>query len=543
MITLQPSPARPAPGVRRGLLVLGLIALLSQGWGRAADPVARHSGGILRLALEADPRSLDAGQVFSNEEGTVGFLLFNTLLEAGPEGGFVPVLAEGLPEGSADGLAYRFRLKQGVRFANGQELEAADVVHSLERCFDPEAAAVNLAYFTSILGGLEFLEARKKELATPRRPGHDPGPSRWIEPRRVEGLRAVDTRTVEIRLSRRDLGFLHVLTTLSAAIVPRSETTRLGRQFATHPVGTGPFVVKTWTRGARIRMVRNPYYFKADRPGPDAVDVLVGLDRSTQAMMFERGELDFEYYITDPDLTRFRRDPRMKACLKRVVGSTPTFAFLNCEIPPFTNRLVRVALNHAIDREAAVRLMSNRAVAQRGPLPLTVRGFNQELPEYAYDPARARALLAEAGYPNGFATTLWCNPKDPTWWRLGLFVQESLRKVGVSVSMREISYTGLIDASGRRRTVPMGIWDWVSAYDDPRDTLDSLLNGNNLSEDGCINNAFYSAPRVDELFRKSAAEGDPGRRLSLFRQIERQDRKSTRLNSSHIPLSRMPSSA
>ena len=68
MITLQPSPARPAPGVRRGLLVLGLIALLSQGWGRAADPVARHSGGILRLALEADPRSLDAGQVFSNEE-------------------------------------------------------------------------------------------------------------------------------------------------------------------------------------------------------------------------------------------------------------------------------------------------------------------------------------------------------------------------------------------------------------------------------------------------------------------------------------------
>lgn len=85
-------------------------------------------------------------------------------------------------------------------------------------------------------------------------------------------------------------------------------------------------------------------------------------------------------------------------------------------MPPFTNRLVRLALNHAVDKEALVRVLANRGVPERGPLPLAVRGLNQNLPQYAYDPAKARALLAEAGLTNGFETTLWVNREAPNTW-------------------------------------------------------------------------------------------------------------------------------
>lgn len=488
----------------------------------APAPVPPRSGGTLRMAVETDPRSLDAAQVFSNEEAMLGFFLFNTLLDPLPEGGFVPVLAESLPTTSPDGLAHTFRLRQGVRFSNGQELTSDDVVYTFERMFDPRNGAASTAYFRSIVGNLEFEEARKQEAAasTEETARHPRG--RWIEPLTVAGLKALDRYTVQIRLSQPDLAFLSILTTPYGSIIPRTAAAEAGRGFASRPVGTGPFLLRQWVRGARIRLVRNPHYFRAERPRPDEVDVLVNVDRSTQAMMFERGELDFQHYLPDPDYHRIRRDPHRRQLLQTVTGSTPTYVFLNCELPPLTNRLVRVALNHAVDKQSLVKLLAHRAVPSRGPLPLAVRGFNRDLPEYAYDPAKARALLAEAGVTNGFKATLWTNRDDPRWVRIALYVQQCLHEIGVTVEIKEVSFPALLDGAGRRRSVTMGVADWVSAIDDPKETLDTVLNGNNITDEACLNLAFYANPRVMQLFRDAVAEADAARRLEIYRLIERQ---------------------
>ncbi len=479
------------------------------------------SGGILRLAMEEDPRSLDAAQVYSREEAMLALLLFDTLIEAGPDGGFVPGLAEALPVTSKDGLTHTFALRQGVFFSNGKELEAEDVVFSFTRFFDPQARTACSSYFYSIAGGLEFQDARKKEVAS-RVEGHRTQGGRWIEPLTVSGLRALDRYTVQIRLNLPDLAFLHVLTSPPGSIVPRSEVERVAPRFGTHPIGTGRFVLREWVRGVHLRFARNPQHFRTGQSRPDEVEVMVNVDRSTQSMMFERGELDFLNFLHPADNSRFKRDSRLRELFRIVPGASPTFVFLNCEVPPFTNRTVRIALNHGVDKEALVRVLAQNASVQRGPLPLIVRGFNKELPEYSYDPARARALLAEAGYPDGFETTLWTVRSDTDWFKIAQFVQENLRQIGVTVHLKEVSFPAMLDASGRRRAVPMGTWNWATAFDDPKETLDTLLNGANLADEGCMNVSFYSNPAVQKLFRDADAEPDAIRRTDIYRRIERQ---------------------
>ncbi len=516
-------PARP----RRCALGLAILVGLAIGELRGAETLSGSPsapaglGGTLRLAVEADPRSLDPAQVYSREEAMLGFLLFDTLIEAGPDGGFVPGLAESLPVISADGLTHTFRLRRDVRFSNGNELEAEDVVYSFTRFFDPEAETASSSYFYGIAGGLEFLEARKREAASA--PERGEGRRQWwIEPLSVSGLRALDRHTVQIRLNQPDVSFLQVLVSPPGGIVPRSEVARRDRHFGTRPVGTGRFVLRDWVRGARLRLVRNQGHFRAGHPSPDAVDVLVNVDRPTQAMLFERGEIDFMNYLHDADYPRFRRDPGLRGLFRIVPGTSPTFVFLNCELPPFTNRIVRVALNHAVDKEALIRVLGHRGSVQRGPLPLTVRGFNRELPEYRHDPARAREMLAEAGYPDGFETTLWTVRSNADWMKIAHFVQDSLRRIGVVAHLKDVSFPAMLDASGRRGTVPMGVWNWASAFDDPKETLDTLLNGDHLADTGCMNPSFYANAPVQRMFRKAAAEANPARRAAIYRDIERQ---------------------
>ncbi len=523
------------------LLLLFLISLNASGAPRPQQDSSPSN--VLHLAVEVDPHSLDPAQIFSNEEGMIGRFLFQTLLDLDSDGQLVPSLASELPTTSRDGLTHTFRLRPGLRFANGDDLTADDVVYTFERYFDPKNAALTVAYFRSIRGATEFEMARKQEAADPtnRPPG---APERWIEPRTVSGLRALDRRTVQIELTVPDLSFLQILTSPPAAIVPRAEVERSGAAFATRPVGSGRFRLTEWIRGVRIRLERNPHVLPTPPSTPDSVLIAIGLDQSTQVMMFERGELDFAQSIHDADFPRVTRPGRLKDSLRSAIGSTPTYVFLNCELPPFTNHRVRRALNHAIDRDHVVRVFANRSVAAVGPLPLAVRGYNQGLPAYDHDPAKARVLLSEAGLPQGFETTLWVARDHPTWVKLAEIVQQDLGKIGVRVELKFVSFPAMLEASGRRRSVPMGVWDWsfpamleasgrrrsvpmgvwdwLTPFDDPKETLDTLLNGEKIVDESCLNNAFYSNRDVERWFREADATADAQRRAGLFHKIERQ---------------------
>ncbi len=264
---------------------------------------------------------------------------------------------------------------------------------------------------------------------------------------------------------------------------------------------------------------RNPGYFLPNQPYLDGIEVAIGIDFSTQAMMFERGDLDVMPIVVDTDYLRFRREARLRPLIDSLPGVLPKYISLNCELPPFTNRLVRVALNHAVDKAAILKALFNRGVVARGPLAPSVKGYNVQLPEYRYDPAKAQALLAEAGYPKGFETTLWVPRENPATMKTALIIQQNLREIGVTVRLREMNSAAFDDVTQRRGQVPMAVASWGATFDDPKDTLD-LLNGDNLTDEGCMNLAFHSHPELNDLFRRASAEPDAGRRLRLYQQVE-----------------------
>ncbi len=491
----------------------GAVAGLFHGFAQSPPP---RPGGTLHLAFGC--RTLDPARVFLNHEATLARMLFNNLLDRSADGELIPDLAEALPHVSDDGLTYTFRLRRGVRFSNGKELTADDVVFSFERFFDPTTASPTAPYFSGIAGGIEFRQAREQEYQSS---GNTNGPSkRWIEPKNVEGLRARDSHTVEIRLNQPDLMFTAILTGPMAAVVPRSAPEVMS-EFGRHPIGTGPFVLQRWVPGLQLHLARNPHYFRENRPYIDAVEVVEPMPAGTQVMMFERSELDLVTELEDSDYLRIRRNSTLASSFRRVEGNQGIYVALNCELPPFTNRLVRIALNHAVDRDRLARALLARAIPSRGVLPMSVRGFNPDLPEYAYNPARAKALLAQAGLSNGFEATMIYPRDGAAWKKAALVLQQDLREIGVRLELKELSYGAVMELSQRRRTTQMTLFDVAATVDDPKDQLDLLLNGDNITDEACQNAAFYSNPSLQMLFRTAAVERNPAERLRLYQDIER----------------------
>jgi len=502
------------------LMMVGVAGADSAGGLSGANVHSPKRGGTLRLAHTSDIRSMDPTTIYDWLEGLLTMLIYNPLLDYDENDKIVPMLAEALPTISSDGSIYTFRLRAGARFSNGREVTAEDVVYSLERHLDPKFHSSYANYYQGISGAAAFTEARMKELTAA--PGHQPAKSgRRIEPLTVTGMHAVDRRTIQIQLEKPDLTFSDVLATPYSVIVPREEVERWGDSFAVHPMGTGPFVLKDWKRGVRLKLVHNPISLFSAQAHVDAVEALTGIPESAQVMMFERGELDFLSAIPASDFLRLKRDPNYQLCIAEATGCNPIYISLNCEMPPFTNRLVRQALNYAVNKQQILKGIQSRGVVARGVLPNTVKGFNPLLPGYPYDPAKARMLLAEAGITNGLTVPFWILQEDQDKYQTALRVQQDLAAVGVTLELKIVSYQALLDEGQRRGHVAMSIWDWLADFNDPKDTLDFLVNGERITDDGCLNVAFYSNPRVNELFHRAAPELDRGKRLQLYQELER----------------------
>jgi ABC-type transport system substrate-binding protein len=268
-----------------------------------------------------------------------------------------------------------------------------------------------------------------------------------------------------------------------------------------------------------MRFERNPHYSLPRKAHLDAVDVKLGTDELIQQMMFERGELDFASRISEPDFVRITTDPTWRPNLAVVPSNETSSFFLNCEMKPFDDRRVRQAMNYALDRSRMLRLINNRGVLARGVVPPAMPGFNPRLREYRYDPARARKLLAEAGYPTGFSVPLWIGSSSRSL-KVAQWVQQDLAQVGVRVELKTVAGNVAGQAYRKRRTVPFGIQTWYMDYPDPGNFLETFLSGDRITDEDCLNFAFYDNPRVNALLRAASAERDRPRRLALYGKAE-----------------------
>jgi ABC-type transport system substrate-binding protein len=455
-------------------------------------------GGTLRLALPNDISSLDPALTFDGIALPFLLLVYQGLVEYGDGIELRPGLAKDWTL-STDQRTYTFHLRPGVRFSNGREVVASDFVYTLERNLDPKLAGLTESFFEGIAGARDF------------RAGKTP---------HIRGLRAPRSDTLEIELEQPDLSFLYILTLPGALVVPRESVEKFGSSFASHPVGTGPYVLAQWRRGVQMRFERNPLSSQSARQNLDAIEVMEGGDNAQWLMMFERGELDIaDIYDTTgmplPDFNRIQRSPQWQGCLDSIPTASTSYLALNTEMAPFNQLKVRQAMNYAIDKKRIARLMHNTVIPAQGMLPPSMPGFKPDLIGYSYDPVKARRLLAESGYPDGFSCKLWCLSSV-----IPPAIQYDLAQVGIKAELNIITPPALSDSNGRRKTVQCFFWGWSQDYPDPSDFLDTLFNGNRITEEGCQNTSFYNNPKVNLLLAQAAICTDPERRLRSYQEVE-----------------------
>ncbi len=457
----------------------------------------------LRIAVPSDPRSLDPAIAYDVVSWPLVRTLFHGLIDYDDDLNLIPWHARSWRV-SEDGRTIVFKLRQDIRFSNGRAITSEDFAYSLERVLNPAVKSPGQGFYRNIVGARAFQDGSSD---------------------RVSGLRTPDAETLEIELSDPDLPFLYCIAMPFAYAVPREEVARHGDEFGRYPVGGGPFTLADWRRGTRLRLEKNPGYYRPHEVRLQAVELMVGGDEALHMMMFERGELDIASVtstgIPDADFIRVMNDPVLSGRVAQQPLNAIQYLPMNTELAPFDRVHVRRAVNHAIDRERILRLISERGVLARGVLPPGMPGFNEQLTGYDYDPDKARKLLADAGYPNGFSTELMITSQSGIDGKIGQAVQQDLAEVGIKVEIRPVSGPTRIEATGRRGAVPFSTFGWYQDYPDPSNFLDVLLNGNRITEVNSTNVAFYDNEQVNALLDEAATSTDQDHRLALYREAER----------------------
>lgn len=460
-----------------------------------------------------------------------------------------PMLAESLPEVSADGLKYTFKIKPGVRFhdnpcfpgGKGRKLTAEDFVYSWKRLADVRNKSTGYWIFEGRIVGLD--EFHKKSIN--ERVNYD-------EP--VEGVQALDRYTLQIKLTEPYPQLLWILTMDYAFAVPREAVERYGGEFLNNPVGTGPFLVKNWRRSYRIEFVRNPNYHgdtypsegepgdreaglldDAGKPLPmlDSLVQYVISDDSTEWLMFLSGRLaasgigrsNFDAVITgQKELT-----PELKARGIRLEKSPlmdTTYIGFNMEDPVVgPNKKLRQALSCAIDIEKYCKFYNDRLMPAKGPIPPKVAGHDADGPyPYPFDLERAKRLLTEAGYPEGRdpktgrrlqLTMETGSAADPEVRQANELIASFLAEIGVDLKVSPNNWPEYLKKLERRQ-VQLYQLIWRIDYPDAENFL-MLFYSKNASPGP--NHTNYNNPAFDRLYDMIRTMQDSPERTAIYRQM------------------------
>lgn len=480
---------------RAALAALALVLALSACRAGSPAPIFPPGAQVFHLAGLDDIPTLDPAAGYDVDSWMFEQMIFDTLIRYSDSGvDLVPDIAASWTA-SPDSTVFTFHLRRDVRFSNGRTVASADFKYAIERVLDPKTRSKGMEYYRGIAGAADFAAGRANSVA---------------------GIETPDPWTIVFRLSAPDPIFPHKLAMPFAAAVPREVVARYGEDFSRHVVGSGPFMLREWIGGQRIVLVRNPNYFVKGVPRLDGVVEAIGVNEDLQWFRFETGAIDLSA-IPPAVFPYVMKTPRLKALTMRIVTMTTRYLGMNCQMPPFTDVRVRRAMNYAIDKRKLVAVINGRGIPANGVLPPSLPGYDPDLRGYPYDPARARALLEQAGYPHGFTATVWL-PADQTMMILAQSVQQDLALVGVQLKLKPVGFAPLLDAIRQPRTVPLFFSGWEADFPDPANFLDVLLS---RAQWGANNDSWFYDPRFDALLARAKPLADPARRFALYRQAQR----------------------
>lgn len=448
-------------------------------------------GGVYRRGLGGEPITLDPARITDAFSTVVANQLFEGLVRYSDEHVVVPCLAE-YWESSRDNLRWVFHIKKGVLFHNGRELTAEDFVYTFTRTLRPDAGSWSASLLRRIEGASEFMEGKADY---------------------VEGIRALDRSTLEIRLSEQFSPFIALLSMIVFGVIPKEEVERWGNDFELHPVGTGPFRFVKWDRSKEVVLKANEHYHEG-RPYLDEVIFKTFPGRSVEEMFseFEKGNLEDSLF---PEESRERILKGNEYLFLHRPSLDIRFIIMNNSTAPFDDKRVRQAFNHAIDKVAlSAEIGKGRYTPATGFIPPGMAGHDPDSAHYPYSPEKARGLLEEAGYPNGEGLPViqfWSNVRSKTYLAEEEAIEKYLSAIGVKIEFNyETDWPTFKDMMAKGR-LPMFRYGWSADIPDPDNIIGSLFHSGSQT-----NRSFYKNPEVDDLIEKAQKERDFKKRISLY---------------------------
>jgi peptide/nickel transport system substrate-binding protein len=444
-------------------------------------------GRALNYYFTYDPRSLDPALSTDVPTGEVVSLLFDNLTQFDADAQLKPGLATHWETDPA-GRKYTFHLRQDATFHDGHPIKAVEIRASLLRALAPGTTGGRAWPLYPIRGARDYAAGTSKD---------------------VDGIRVSNDSTIELTLEEPLNLFPKLLAMPVAAIVP----TPVPADFDQHPVGSGPWKFVSWSHDDAIVLTRNDRYW-GGAPKSDSLRIRIIPEPLTQAAEFEAGQLS----VVEVPIGETRRwEQSHQQELQRRPALRDLYVAINTTRGPLKDVRVRRALNLAIDVPTLLStLFADRGVRAAGSLPPGVAGYDSTRTPYLYDPEEAKRLLAEAGYPHGFAIKLWRTQRAELA-RLAQSLQQALAAVGVQAEIVER------DASSARAAVRNGetdlfLTDWWCDYPDPENFNYPLFHSRNKGTGG--NYAFLADSALDAMILRARATPNEAEKVRLAREID-----------------------
>ena len=458
-----------------GIVLALVLAALAASAASAADGAKIKE---LRVGQTSDAITLDPQKFNDILTANITKQIYNALVKVDSELKIRPDLAKSWENPS--NLEWVFHLNQGVKFHNGEELTADDVVYTINRILDPATASSGIAHV-----------------------------------RQVEKVEAVDKYTVKITTKIPFAPLLYSLARYEVAILNEKAVKAGGDTYGQNPVGTGPFKFVEWVRGDHVTLERWDDYFE----GPAKLDRVVyrGIpEDATRIIELESGGIDLiPANAAAQDYLRLKEDKRFKTYETR--AQSTLYVFYNVTVPPFDNKLVRQALNYAVDSQAIIdAVYFGIGKPSVGPIADVIFGFDPTLTEepYPYDPEKAKELLKEAGLPQGFTCTLYSDTRSARR-NVCELVQAYLMEVGVEVKIELLERGAFLSASSKGLK-GMGLSGWVGTGDGDG----ALYSTYHSSGIGGVNYFYTSIPELDKAIELGQGTLDPEKRLPYYKEAQ-----------------------
>ncbi len=472
--------------------------------------------------IGADARTLDSQKAIDTPSVRVYQQLYNLLVKKDENMEIVPDLAESWE--IIDLETTIFHLRKGVKFHNGEILTAEDVKFTLDRMQEQPTVSFLIGEIekveTTIFHLRKGVKFHNGEILTAEdvkftldRMQEQPTVSFLIG--EIEKVEVIDENTVKV-ITKRGFGpLLKHLSHPGAAILNKKAVLEAGDAYGQHPIGTGPYKFVDWQSGDRITLKAFEDYYEGKAKIENIVirSIPEGTNRT---IALETGEVDIVYDVEPVDIDKIKENKKLNFLMEASLGNS--YLGINTTKAPFNDVRVRQAMAYAINVKDIIEVAyKNTAVPANSPIGPKIPGYNKDAKMYEFNREKAKNLLAEAGYPNGFKTSIWVNDniirKD-----IATILQDQFKAIGIEASIETLEWGAYIDRTARGEH-DMFILGWVTVTGDGDYGLYPLFHTSAHGRPG--NRAFYSNPKVDELLDIARTSIDQNEREEAYKEVQK----------------------